>query len=175
MIGTKISRCVTANDLENRPGIKLTSQSTNLLLTIHRSFRNFLLHVLVCLILSPCINPQQVDIPFETFSVDEGMPTVTNYILQDRTGYLWFATNSGLYKYDGYNFTAYKLDLDDPTSIIDNTLTTLYEDKAGVLWIGSWLGLEKFDRTTGIFTHYTPNPSDTGNNASNNVWVICED
>src|SRR4030067_3594251 len=110
------------------------------------------------------IYPQNSDLPFKDISVDEGMPTVTNYILQDRTGYLWFATNSGLYKYDGYSFVSYKHDLDDTSSIIDNNLTTLYEDKAGVLWIGSWLGLEKFYRTTGIFTHYTPNPSDTGNN-----------
>ena len=159
MIGTKISHFSIANDLENRSGNKLTSRFSPLYLIFHRSYRNILLHVLALLIFSPCINPQQVDLPFENIPVGEGMPTAVNYILQDRIGYLWFATNSGLYKYDGYSFVSYKHDITDTTSILDNTLSTLYEDKTGVLWIGSWVGLEKFDRTTNSFLHYTPNPS----------------
>ena len=118
---------------------------------------------------------QSQELPFEKFSVEEGMPTVVNYILQDRIGYLWFATNGGLYKYDGYNFTSYKHDLEDTTSLIDNTLTTLYEDKEGILWIGTWLGLEKFDRLKNTFIHYIPNPSDSGANLDNDVLSICED
>ena len=127
------------------------------------------------ILLSLSVYSQNLELPFENISVDQGMPTVVNYILQDKIGYLWFATNSGLYKYDGYNFTPYKHDLDDTTSLIDNTLTTLYEDKEGILWIGTWLGLEKFDRINNTFIHYTPNPSAIGNGKSNNVWTICED
>jgi two-component system sensor histidine kinase ChiS len=129
----------------------------------------------VLITISPYAYSQHSDLTFEHFNVDKGMPAYVSYILQDRTGYLWFATWSGLYKYDGYNFISYKHDLDDTTSIIDNTLSTLYEDKAGVLWIGSWLGLEKFDYTTNTFIHYIPNPSDTGKGDCNSVWAICED
>ena len=121
------------------------------------------------------LQSQSQDLTFEHLSVDQGMPTVVNYILQDRIGYLWFATNSGLYKYDGYSFTSYEHDLNDTNSLIDNSLTTLYEDKDGILWIGTWLGIEKFDRINNTFIHYTPNPTDTGNGRSNNVWTICED
>ena len=121
------------------------------------------------------LQSQSQELTFEHLSVDEGMPTVINCILQDRTGYLWFATNSGLYKYDGYNFTSYRHDLDDTTSIMDNTLTTLYEDNAGALWIGTWIGLEKFDGLSNTFVHYKLNSSDTGNNASNIVRAICQD
>jgi len=121
------------------------------------------------------LNSQSQELTFEHLSVDQGMPTVTNCILQDKTGYLWFATNSGLYKYDGYNFTSYKHDIDDSTSIIDNRLFVLYEDKKGVLWVGSMLGLEKFDRTLNTFIHYTPNPSGIGKDVSNHVYTICED
>ena len=136
---------------------------------------NIILFFLFIIFLPPYFYSQQTDLPFEHFSVNEGMPTVVNYILQDKIGYLWFATNSGLYKYDGYNFTSYKHDLDDTTSLMDNTLTTLYEDKEGVLWIGSWLGLEKFDRLKNTFKHYIPNPSDSGANLDNDVLSICED
>ena len=131
--------------------------------------------VILIILLSLSVYSQNLDLPFENFSIDEGMPTVTNYILQDRTGYLWFATNSGLYKHDGYNFSSYKHDLDDSNSLFDNTLSTLYEDKKGIMWIGTHLGLEKFDRTKNTFIHYTPNPSGIEKDASNYVYAICED
>jgi len=133
MIGTKISRCEIADNLEKRWGIKLPSQYLVLKLNHQKTSHNFLLGILFSLTFISSINPQLVELPFENFFLDEGMPTVTNFILQDRIGYLWFATNSGLYKYDGYNFNSYKHDLDDTTSLIDNTLTTLYEDSGGAL------------------------------------------
>jgi len=175
VIGTKISRCGSTNNLGNKSGIKLTSRFSVPGTTFHNSYRILLLCVLLSLIFSPGVNSQQVELPFENIPVGEGIPTAVNYILQDRIGYLWFASNSGLYKYDGYNFWSYKHDVSDTTSIIDNSLLTLYEDKTGILWIGTWLGLEKFDQTKSAFTHFTPNPSGTGNDASNNVWTICED
>jgi len=131
--------------------------------------------LLLCFISPIDIFTQTDQIPFENISVDQGMPTVVNYILQDKIGYLWFATNSGLYKYDGYSLTSYKHDLNDPNSLIDNSLTILYEDEEGILWVGTWLGIEKFDRINNTFIHYTPNPSLIGNGRSNNVWTICED
>ena len=175
MIGTKISHYRIANDLENRSGIKLTSQSANLHLTFQRSCRIFLLLVLVFIIFSPSVNPQQADLSFETFSVDKGMPTQVNRIFQDRIGYLWFATNSGLYKYDGYDFASNYNDLDDTSNLKNNKLTTLYEDREGILWIGSYKGLVRFERGKNNLKHYTPNPFAEGNNWSNVVLTICED
>lgn len=115
------------------------------------------------------------ELQFEHFSVDQGMPTVVNYILQDKIGYLWFATSNGLYKYDGYNFVSFKHDIDNSTSLIDNNLSTIYEDKTGTIWVGSYFGLEKFDRNTETFKHFKPNPLITGKDASNRVNAICED
>ena len=175
MVGRIISHFGVVSYSLNRLGIESKSVIVLQHLTFPNSCRIILLCVLFSLIISPYITSQQTELHFENFSVDEGMPTATNCILQDRSGYLWFATLSGLYKYDGYSFVSYKHDIDDPTSLIDNTLNTLYEDKEGVLWIGSYLGLEKFERTTGTFTHYTPNPSGIGKDASNYVDAICED
>ena len=142
MIGTKISRCAIICNLGNRSGNELTSRYSALQLILHRSFRNFLLQILLCIIFSPCVNPQQVELQFENILVEGGMPVNVQSIFQDRTGFLWFATWSGLYKYDGYNFTCYKHNIEDSTSILDNTLSVVYEDKEGLLWIGSRLGLE---------------------------------
>ncbi|MDB5210999.1 MAG: response regulator, partial [Sediminibacterium sp.] len=38
-------------------------------------------------------------------------------ILQDRRGFMWFATRDGLNKYDGYQFIVYKNDAEDPASL----------------------------------------------------------
>jgi signal transduction histidine kinase/ligand-binding sensor domain-containing protein/DNA-binding response OmpR family regulator len=127
------------------------------------------------IILPDQAHSQQGDLPFEDVPVGEGIPTNVQHILQDRTGYLWFATWSGLYKHDGYNFVCYKHDRDDTTSLFDNTLNVLYEDRAGVLWIGSYLGLERFDPKSETFIHYNPNPPDSGDNRTNQIWAICED
>ena len=107
MIGTKISRCGSTNNLGNKSGIKLTSRFSVPGTTFHNSYRILLLCVLLSLIFSPGVNSQQVELPFENIPVGEGMPTIVQKVFQDRAGFLWFATWSGLYKYDGYNFTSY--------------------------------------------------------------------
>ncbi len=137
--------------------------------------KNLILLFLILSFLPPCTFSQTVDLPFEHFSVDEGMPTVVNYIYQDKTGFLWFATNSGLYKFDGYSFTSYKHDIDDSTSLIDNTINIIYEDKEGIIWIGTWLGFDKLDCKKNIFKHYKPSLLNDGNGESDPVWAICED
>jgi ligand-binding sensor domain-containing protein len=175
VIGTKISRCGGIDNLENRWGIKLTFSFSALRLTFLSSYPILLLCFLVCLIFSPCINSQQAELQFENILVEGGMPVNVKNIYQDKTGYLWFATWSGLYKYDGYNFISYKHDIEDSTSILDNTLSVVYEDMDGLFWIGSRLGLERFDPKTETFLHFTPNPSDTGDNKSNQIWAINED
>ena len=74
-------------------------------------------------------------------------------ILQDRQGYMWFATEGGLNRYDGYEFTIYREDPGDPTSIRFDDVWVLLEDSDGTLWVGGGGGLDRFDRETGTFTH----------------------
>jgi signal transduction histidine kinase/ligand-binding sensor domain-containing protein len=93
---------------------------------------------------------------FEHLTTADGLSqsTVTS-ILQDSQGYMWFGTQDGLNKYDGYTFTVYRHDPDDPSSLRDDNITTIYEDRSGVLWIGTNEGwLERFDRQNDIFIHY---------------------
>lgn len=97
-------------------------------------------------------------------------------ILQDSKGFIWFATEDGLNKYDGYNFTVYKNSQEDEYSISDNFIWTIFEDRSGVLWIGTNSGgLCKFDREKERFISYKNNPSDTNSLTLNNVRTICED
>ena len=58
----------------------------------------------------------------------------------------------------------------------ENTTRTLYLDRAGTLWIGTWTGgLDRFDRDTESFTHFRHNPDDPDSLSSDSVFAILED
>ena len=66
-------------------------------------FKNFILFILFFLVIN--IDAQQTNI--KNISVDNGLPSNVIYdIGQDEIGYLWLATEKGLVKYDGDNFTS---------------------------------------------------------------------
>ena len=90
---------------------------------------------------------QNEDLKFEHIGLEQGLSQNTVWgILQDNQGFMWFATESGLNRYDGYNITVYKHDPDDPSSLSHNNIRSIYEDHTGVLWIGTDDGLNRFDR-----------------------------
>ena len=99
-----------------------------------------------------------------------------HHILQDSKGFIWFATEDGLNKYDGYNFTVYKNNLRDEYSISDNFIWTIFEDKSEVLWVGTNSGgLCKFDREKERFISYKNDPDNPNSLTLNNVRTIYED
>src|ERR1700733_12234754 len=51
-------------------------------------------------------------------------------ILKDHEGYLWFSTDDGLNRYDGYHFTVYRHQPGNPHSLPTNDVTALFEDNA---------------------------------------------
>ncbi|UCF59668.1 MAG: ATP-binding protein [Anaerolineaceae bacterium] len=90
-------------------------------------------------------------IRFERLSTVDGLsnPIVFN-ILQDRQGYMWFSTLSGLNKYDGYNFTVFRR-----TPFAFEAAQAMYEDRAGNLWVGSGSGLHLVHRDSGTASRYS--------------------
>jgi two-component system sensor histidine kinase ChiS len=114
---------------------------------------------------------------FERISIEQGLSQVAIYcIFQDSTGLMWFGTEGGLNKYDGYTFTVYKRDLEDPHSLSGNTISSIYEDSTGALWIGTeGEGLNKFDRTTEQFTHYQHDPDNPRSLSDDFITTIYED
>lgn len=114
---------------------------------------------------------------FKNISLKDGLSQSTiNAIIQDRYGYMWFGTQDGLNRYDGYDFVVYRNDKNDPTSISDNWIWTIFEDSRGDLWIGTYNGgLNKFDRQHNKFIRYQHNKLDTNSLSNNNVISIVED
>ncbi|MCF0057098.1 hybrid sensor histidine kinase/response regulator [Dyadobacter sp. CY356] len=75
-------------------------------------------------------------------------------ILKDKRGFMWFGSEDGLNKFDGFKFTHYKHDSNNKNSITDSYIQDLLEDKAGNLWVATSAGLDRYDREKNIFIHY---------------------
>ena len=98
---------------------------------------------------------------FQDWGVEDGLAERRVYdIVIDRRGFVWFATQNGLNRFDGDRFETYQHDPDDSTSLADNYLFCLLEGEAGSLWIGTASGIDLFDTETGVVTHYPPDPDD---------------
>ena len=97
---------------------------------------------------------------FDSYSVEDGLSQSTVFcILQDSKGYMWFGTEDGLNRFDGFTFSVFKSDPQEPNSISSNWIQSIIEDDSGVLWIGTRDGgLNKFDRNLEQFTHYRFTP-----------------
>ncbi|MCB0043954.1 MAG: response regulator [Caldilineaceae bacterium] len=91
---------------------------------------------------------------------------------------MWVGTNSGLNRYDGYEFKVYKHDPDDEGSPNGDTIYFLYEDSHNDLWVAIHShvgGLDRYDRATDSFIHYPPNPDDPAAFPHTTTKTIYED
>jgi ligand-binding sensor domain-containing protein len=78
----------------------------------------------------------QSNIRFNHLTVEDGLSqSAVTCILQDKKGFIWFGTQDGLNRYDGYNFKSFKNDSHDSTTLTENFIYTIYEDKSANLFI----------------------------------------
>lgn len=113
---------------------------------------------------------------FEYLDVKDGLvqETVTA-IVQDRQGFMWFGSQHGLSRFDGYRFTDYQTVADDAGSLADNWVQALYVDEKNRLWVGTRAGLQRFDAASGSFTRFVPAGSDHAAGAKRTVQAIIGD
>ena len=99
---------------------------------------------------------QTAEYSIKRLSLKDGLSQSSIYsIVQDNQGFMWFTTEDGLNRYDGYNFTVYKNNSFDKNSLSENSIYSLAEGAPGVLWISTWsMGLNKFDVKKNQFTRY---------------------
>ncbi|MDA3890565.1 MAG: hypothetical protein PF517_02755 [Salinivirgaceae bacterium] len=127
-----------------------------------------------------CINSvfaQQQNIKFEHLTVEDGLSQSTiKCIIKDKQGFMWFGSENGLNKYDGYEFTIYEHIQKDTVSISGNRITCIFEDYEGMVWVGTYLsGLNKFNVEKETFTYYTYNKEDNNAISNNSIGCIYED
>ena len=94
---------------------------------------------------------------FEHLSVQQGLAQESILaMVQDRDGFMWFGTQSGLSRYDGYRFVNYRSEIGNPRSLASNWVRVLHLDRHGRMWLGTDGGLNRYDPATRSFTLYAP-------------------
>ncbi|MCG2585538.1 two-component regulator propeller domain-containing protein [Massilia sp. TS11] len=94
---------------------------------------------------------------FEQLSVEQGLAQESVLaIAQDADGFMWFGSQAGLSRFDGYKVTVYKSSAQDPKALADNWVRVLHVDRDGRLWIGTDGGLNRYEPATQSFSHFAP-------------------
>ena len=78
---------------------------------------------------------------FVNYSLEEGLPqSQVSDICQDRSGYLWIGTETGLCRFDGVQFVSFSTD----DGLPDNEIDKLYLDEKGKIWVATPKGLARY-------------------------------
>src|ERR1700709_2412630 len=112
---------------------------------------------------------QNLDLTFEHLQREAGLSQSNVLcILQGSMGFMWFGTQDGLNRYDGYSMTVYKKDAKKTGSLSHNYVKDMIEDKHGNLWIATWGGgLNRYNRQKDDFTHFEYDPLHTNGISTN--------
>ena len=75
---------------------------------------------------------------FKHITSEDGLSTnFVSSILKDSQGFMWFGTQDGLCRYDGYQFKIYKNALENKNSLSSSDITRIYQHSDGMLYIGT--------------------------------------
>lgn len=123
-----------------------------------------LLSLLLALAPARAVAPQPT-LRFDHLSVQQGLPQESVLaITQDLEGFMWFGTQSGLARFDGYRFQVFRNEPGNPGSLANNWVRILHVDRHGRLWVGTDGGLNRYDPITRSFTLFAPvEPARRGN------------
>ena len=102
---------------------------------------------------------------FKNFNSADGLSQHdVNCIIQDKDGFMWFGTNDGLNKYDGYNFKVFRPSKNTSSSISGRIIQKIESDYYGNLWIASLDGgLNYYNLEKEIFSNFSEKLSQFGN------------
>lgn len=94
-----------------------------------------------CLLQIPELIAQENNYRFHTYDVEDGLPNLNvNAIHQDKYGFMWFGTDKGFCRYDGYEFKTF-----DQLSKPNESIRDLFLDINGLLWMGTNEGILTFN------------------------------
>src|SRR3569833_694825 len=86
-------------------------------------------YLLILLIHARCF-AQSPDIKFKLISIEQGLSNSwIEAICQDARGFMWFGSRDGLDRYDGKQIKVYRTNAKDTTTISDNFIRYIYEDR----------------------------------------------
>ncbi len=113
--------------------------STKIWIRLLCNLQRLLLLIFIGLGAASAASISQDNVRFRRFSTNEGLSQTTiRAITQDRTGLMWFGTQDGLNRFDGYRFKTFYSDSEPVDAVSDNHILSLVSDDARAgLWIGT--------------------------------------
>jgi signal transduction histidine kinase/ligand-binding sensor domain-containing protein len=135
--------------------------------------------IITSIILFVCgiANAQTSELRFTKITDEKGEdPGATFAIDEDSTGFLWFGTVDGLFRYDGFQYKIYRNEKNNPNSLAGNTIRSLCVSRDNKLWIGTQgNGLDCLDLRTEKMTHYSYTKKNKNGISGNDIWALTED
>lgn len=120
---------------------------------------------------------QEYSLNFDRLSAKDGLPHTTIYsIRQDATGFMWFATENGLVRFDGQELKIWQADPEKPEGLSGSNISSLEIDEKGQLILGLWgEGLNIFDPVRNKFTQFRNDPANPNSLNDNRTQVVFVD
>ena len=114
---------------------------------------------------------------FDHLTLDAGLSQSNVLsILQDSDGFMWFGTENGLNKYNGYEFEYHKRERGNPDALSSDFIFDVDEDVDGNLWIATnGGGLARLNRETGKVRNFRHDPENDNSIAGNIVRRVLVD
>ena len=132
------------------------------------------LAVVAVLMANPALSETAQPMRFKRLSLDQGLSqSAVMTIAQDDAGFMWFGTENGLNRYDGYEFRHFKRERATAAALSNDFIPSMATDLDGNLWIATdGGGLAKRAAGSDEFTIFRHDPSDPRTLASNTVQKL---
>jgi len=111
--------------------------------------------------------------PLYRFFQSTSTGNAVNYFLKDKEGYLWVSTaGSGLIKFDSNKslVAQFKHDPSDTSSLLTNHVGPLFQKEDDTIWVGTFNGIQKFNKITQKFYKFGGVLKDSGNNGFAKIY-----
>ncbi|QSW88888.1 response regulator [Flavobacterium endoglycinae] len=117
------------------------------------------------------------NIKFAHYNDNNGLShNSVRHIVQDKKGFMWFGTFSGLNRFDGYQFKNYMSSVAGKNKLYNDDITALELDEASNnLWIGTRKGLTLFKMDTHVFTTFFHKKNDPNSLPDDEVRSVYAD
>ena len=98
-------------------------------------------------------------------------------IIQDSVGYMWFASQAGLHRFDGQNFRTFNTDPNNPNTLNSDYIADIHMDSKGIIWLTHWSGggITSYNPDKGVFKRHVHDPENPQTIHDGETAAIVED